>query len=90
MKRLLALLMLCAVGLCGYQLGRRPNSPDVVGWLRRQTESVDLSSVAEGSERLVESARQETSAWLTRAEDDSASPAAPAPDPPRPARPRCW
>jgi len=92
MKRLMTLLMLCAVGLCGYQLGRLPGSPDAVGWLRQQADSIDLSGVAEAAEDFVASGREEASAWATGPAEDSTStpPPAAALEPPRPARPRCW
>lgn len=34
MKSLLTLAVLAATFLFGYNLGRSPNSPDVVGWLK--------------------------------------------------------
>jgi len=95
MKRLILLLVLCAVALGGYQLGRRPNSPDVVGWLRRQVESIDLSSVAQAAGDAVKSSRETASQWLIDPNTDSASPTPPAAvavvaEPPRPPCARCW
>ena len=94
MKRLMLLLMVCAVGLCGYQLGRLPGGPDAVGWLRQQADSIDLSDVAEAAGQLADSGRREAASWLSEVRDDPPSPAGPPaaarPDPPRLDRPRCW
>jgi hypothetical protein len=44
-KKLFMLLVLCLVCLGGYQLGRRPGSPDVVGELKTKVEHIDWQIV---------------------------------------------
>ncbi len=39
MKRLLIAMIVLAAFLGGYELGRRPGSPDVIGWVRRAFDS---------------------------------------------------
>ncbi len=35
MKKIIALILLSGAFLGGYQLGRKPDSPDLIGWLGR-------------------------------------------------------
>ena len=39
MKKILILALLAAAFLFGYDLGRSPDSPDVVGWLKVEVRS---------------------------------------------------
>jgi len=43
MKTILTLIVLSAVFLFGYDCGRKPDSPDVVGWLKvKSAEAYDM------------------------------------------------
>lgn len=71
MKKLFMLLVLCLVGLGGYQLGRQPGSPDVVGHLQGQAARVDWQAVGHKANDAFGVARQHLSSWA-----DSRQPAA--------------
>lgn len=65
MRKVCLLLTLCAVGLGSYQLGRRPNSPDIVGWMSRRVGQVDWSATREVACQTLDAGRQEVSGWFS-------------------------
>lgn len=103
MKKLFTLLVMCLVGLGCYQLGRRPNSPDVVGWLSVRLGRVDWQSVGQKADQGLQIARQQLGTWRADWQQGAAGPV-PAPAAPRPAAnrlappapsqqadfPQCW
>lgn len=71
MKKLFLLLMGCAIALGGYQLGRQPDSPDVVGWMSDKAGRIDWEAADQFASRTVETGRQGLSDWLS--DDPSAA-----------------
>jgi hypothetical protein len=78
-KTLFMLLVLCLVGLGGYQLGRQPNSPDVVGRLKGEAARVDWQAAGHKANNTFAAARQKLSTWAENRQQTAA------PDPEAPA-----
>ena len=90
-KSLFMLLVLCLVGLGGYQLGRQPNSPDVVGHLKTQAAQVDWQALGQKAGGAVDGVHRQLSNWNDRRQ----TAVAPAPAKTAPAAaaqnfPQCW
>ncbi len=68
MRKLLSLLILCLVGLGCYQLGRQPNSPDVVGRIQAGIGQVDWQSVSAKAQGAFAAAREKVSSWSGKAQ----------------------
>lgn len=64
MKKILLLVILAATFLVGYELGRSPDSPDIIGWLKAKTGQayvVGRDAVAAVSEKTKSMAGSEES-----------------------------
>lgn len=66
------LLVLCLVGLGGYQLGRQPNSRDIVGELKGKAAQVDWQGVGQKAGDAYNVARQKLSDWSQSRQQPSA------------------
>ena len=56
-------LTACVFGLIGYELGRQPDSPDVVGWLKQEAQQVDWQATGDSVAGAVRSGQQSVSQW---------------------------
>ncbi|NQU75659.1 MAG: hypothetical protein HQ546_04990 [Planctomycetes bacterium] len=79
MRKLLSLLIVCALCLGSYHFGRLPNSPDILGWLTVHAQRINWSATGRKVTEAVDMGRGKVSSWFASKESSGERSLTPAP-----------